>query len=171
MLASKIKSFSQICKIAKQLKKEGKKVVFVHGFFDILHKGHATLLIEAKKYGDVLVVGVDHDDNGPILKGPKRPINNHQSRMFVLSMLEPVDYVFLIPSFKKLKKADNIRNFFCKRIYFDLKPDMVATCVKAGRYGYLKKKGAEAVGAKFVDINHGIYDKKTTKIIELLEKK
>lgn len=144
-------------------------MVLVHGFFDILHRGHVTLLVEAKKLGDVLAVGVDHDDNARILKGPGRPINDHDSRMFVLANLEPVDYVFLISSFKKLKKMDDIYNF-CKEFYLDLKPDVVVTSVKAGKFGLLKKKQAEASGAKFVDIDHGIYDKKTTKIIKLLGK-
>lgn len=96
----KIKSFKQVCKICKNLQNKGKKKVFVHGVFDILHRGHVTLLREAKKLGDVLVVGVDHDDNARILKGPKRPINDHESRIFILSSIESVDLVFLIPSFK-----------------------------------------------------------------------
>lgn len=167
---SKIKSFSQVCRSTRKLQKEGKKVVFVHGFFDILHRGHVTLLIEAKKLGDILVVGVDHDDNARILKGPGRPINDHDSRMFVLAAFEPVDYVFLIPSFKRLKKAGDIHGFY-QQFYLDLKPDVVATSIRAGRHSLIKKKHAETAGAKFVDINYGIYDKRTSKIIELLERK
>jgi len=83
----KIKSFRTVCKIGRGFQKKGKKVVFCHGFFDILHRGHVTLLVEARKLGDVLVVGVDHDNNAKILKGPNRPINDHNSRMFVLASM------------------------------------------------------------------------------------
>jgi len=99
-MKKKIRNFDEVCKICHKLQGEGKRIIFVHGFFDILHRGHVTLLNEAKKLGDVLVVGVDHDDNAKILKGPGRPINDHDSRMFVLASLEPVNYVFLIRSFK-----------------------------------------------------------------------
>ena len=164
----KIKSFKNICKIVKKLQKEGKKIVFVNDVFDILHKGHVTLLVEAKKLGDVLVVGVDHDDNAWILKGEGRPIHDHQSRMFVLSKLEPVDYVFLIPSFGKTKDPDKINNFY-RKLHLSLKADVIATCVRAGKHGHFKKKHAEAVGAKFVDIKHNSYDISTSKIIERLK--
>lgn len=166
----KVKSFRKVCQITAKLKKQGKKIVFVLGIFDILHRGHVALLVEAKKRGDILVAGVDHDDNTRILKGPGRPINDYDSRMFVLANLEPVDYVFLIPSFKAkgLITAEEISDFY-KRFYLELKPDIVATCVKAGKHGAFKKKLAEKAGAKFVDIDHGFYGTTTSKIIELLE--
>ncbi len=161
----KIKSFKEICEIASKLKKKGKKIVLVHGFFDVLHKGHVTLLVEAKKLGNVLVVGIDHDDNAKILKGPNRPINNHDSRMFVVANMEPVDYVFLIGSIKG-KNINLIEDFYCQEIYKRLAPDIVASCLKAGKHGHLKKKQAEDVGAKFVDINL-IYDIHTTNILKI----
>jgi len=54
------------------------------------------------------------------------------------------------------------------KLYEDLNPDIVATSLKAGKHGYLKKSHAKAAGVKFVDIDHGLCDIKTTKIIELL---
>jgi D-beta-D-heptose 7-phosphate kinase/D-beta-D-heptose 1-phosphate adenosyltransferase len=169
-MMKKIRSFRSICRVVRKLQKEGQRVVFVHGFFDILYRGHVTLLVKAKKLGDVLVVGVDHDDNARIIKGPGRPINDHDSRMFVLSQLEPVDYVFLIPSFKENKKTKRVQDFFCDQIYAELGPDIIATCVKAGKYRRLKEKHARAAGAKFVDVDHGIYDVSATNIIEKLKK-
>ena len=163
----KIKPFKDVCKVCHSLQRKGKKIVFVHGFFDILHKGHVTLLVEAKKLGDVLVVGVDHDDNAKILKGPNRPINDHNSRMFVLANLEAVDYVFLIDSFKKTIIGKDLEAL-CVRYYEKLRPDIVATCVKAGKYGDLKRRQAEAVGIKFVDIKNSLYDIGTSKIIKIL---
>lgn len=71
----------------------GKKIVFTNGCFDILHKGHVTYLNEAKKLGDLLVVGLNSDASVKRLKGPERPINNEKDRQFVLSNLRSVDFV------------------------------------------------------------------------------
>jgi rfaE bifunctional protein nucleotidyltransferase chain/domain len=162
----KIKNFKEVCKICHKIQDQGKKVVFCHGFFDILHRGHVTLLIEAKKLGDVLVVGVDHDDNAKILKVPGRPINDHDSRMFVLANLEPVDFVFLIEAYKKVKK-DDTSVFYSKEIYERLNPNIVGNSLKAGRYGKLKKTQAESLGIRFVDLDY-IHKVNTSKIIKLL---
>jgi rfaE bifunctional protein nucleotidyltransferase chain/domain len=162
----KIKSFNQVLKITNNLKKEGKKIVFVHGFFDILHAGHLQLLLEAKKLGDVLIVGVDHDDNAKILKGPNRPINNHAVRMFVLSNIEHVDFVFLIPSVKG-KKFDAFSDFYVGEIYQTLRPHFIVSNIKSGQYDKLKKKDAKKIGAKFVNIPYR-YGLSTTKIIKAL---
>jgi rfaE bifunctional protein nucleotidyltransferase chain/domain len=71
----------------------GKKIVFTNGCFDILHRGHVTYLTEARKLGDVLVVGLNSDDSVKRLKGPERPINNELDRQYVLSQLKAVDCV------------------------------------------------------------------------------
>ena len=63
--------------------------------FDILHLGHVKYLEEAKKFGDVLVVGVNSDASVKQNKGDKRPINDEKSRISVLAALESVDYAFL----------------------------------------------------------------------------
>lgn len=72
---------------------KGKKIVFTNGCFDILHRGHVTYLAEAKKLGDLLVMGVNSDASVKRLKGPERPINNEEDRKYVLSQLKPVDFV------------------------------------------------------------------------------
>lgn len=71
---------------------EGKKIVFTNGCFDILHKGHVSYLAEARKLGDLLVIGVNSDASVKRLKGPERPINNEMDRAFVLSQLKSVDF-------------------------------------------------------------------------------
>src|SRR5690606_40919246 len=71
---------------------KGKKIVFTNGCFDILHRGHVTYLAEAKKLGDLLVMGVNSDASVKRLKGPERPINNEEDRKYVLSQLKPVDF-------------------------------------------------------------------------------
>lgn len=70
-----------------------KKVVFTNGCFDILHPGHVAYLFEAKSLGDVLVVGLNSDASVKRLKGPSRPINDENSRKYVLESLKPVDFV------------------------------------------------------------------------------
>ena len=72
---------------------EGKKIVFTNGCFDILHRGHVTYLAEAKKLGDLLVIGLNSDASVKRLKGPDRPINNEEDRKYVLSQLKSVDFV------------------------------------------------------------------------------
>ena len=74
-------------------KNEGKKIVFTNGCFDILHRGHVTYLNEAKKLGDILVIGLNSDNSVRKLKGPERPINNELDRGYVLSQLRSVDFV------------------------------------------------------------------------------
>ena len=71
---------------------ENKKIVFTNGCFDILHKGHVTYLTEARKLGDLLVIGVNSDASVKRLKGPDRPINNEQDRAYLLSQLKSVDF-------------------------------------------------------------------------------
>src|SRR5262249_42679152 len=68
-------------------RQQGRRVVFTNGCFDILHKGHVTLLHRAKALGDVLVVGVNTDAGIRRLKGPERPINCLEGRLQVLAAL------------------------------------------------------------------------------------
>lgn len=70
-----------------------KKIVFSNGCFDILHKGHISYLQEAKKLGDILIVGLNSDSSIKRLKGQDRPINSEDDRAFVLAGLECVDFV------------------------------------------------------------------------------
>lgn len=72
-----------------------KGVVFTNGCFDILHEGHVRYLNQAKKLGDHLVVGLNSDESVKRLKGESRPINNEQSRKYVLENLKAVDEVIL----------------------------------------------------------------------------
>ena len=77
----------------RRLKAEGKKIVFTNGCFDILHAGHITYLREAKRLGDVLVIGLNSDDSVKRLKGESRPVNNLFDRQLLLTSLEFVDFV------------------------------------------------------------------------------
>ncbi len=74
----------------------GARVVFTNGCFDIIHVGHVRYLREAKKLGDVLVVGLNTDESVSRIK-PGRPINGEKERAEVLASLGMVDYVVLFP--------------------------------------------------------------------------
>lgn len=77
------------------LKSQNKKVVFTNGCFDILHVGHLRYLNEAKKQGDVLIIGVNSDASVKRLKGESRPINNQFDRAEMLCGLKAVDYTVI----------------------------------------------------------------------------
>jgi len=91
----KITTLKKLVPIVEKLKKNNKKIVTTNGVFDILHLGHVAYLEEAKKLGDVLIVGVNSDASARQNKGDKRPINGEKSRIGVLAGLESVDYTFL----------------------------------------------------------------------------
>ncbi len=78
---------------ARAVGKNGEKIVFTNGCFDILHAGHVGYLEQARKLGDRLIVAVNGDDSVRRLKGAGRPINSADRRMAVLAGLEAVDWV------------------------------------------------------------------------------
>jgi len=90
---SKIKDFTQISRIAKRLKEQKRKIIFTNGCFDILHRGHASYLEQAKGLGDILILGLNSDESIKRLKGESRPINTLEDRAFVIGALESIDYV------------------------------------------------------------------------------
>jgi rfaE bifunctional protein nucleotidyltransferase chain/domain len=81
--------------LVSRLKAEKKRIVFTNGVFDIIHRGHIEYLNEAKKLGDVLVVGLNSDSSVRRIKGNTRPINNENDRAVVLVNLKPVDFVVI----------------------------------------------------------------------------
>ncbi len=72
-------------------RREGKRVVFTNGVYDILHPGHVRYLEHARAEGDVLVVGVNSDRSVRANKGPARPINPDQERAELIAALSAVD--------------------------------------------------------------------------------
>lgn len=72
---------------------EGQKVVFTNGCFDILHAGHVRYLTEARRLGDMLIIGLNSDLSVRRLKGPTRPVCPEEDRAEVLAALGVVDAV------------------------------------------------------------------------------
>ena len=146
---SHIKTFNEIENTVARLKKQGKKIVFTNGCFDILHRGHVQYLDTAKSFGDVLILGLNSDASVSALKGPTRPINNEDDRAYILAALESVDYV--------VKFTDDTPYDLIKII----QPD---TLVKGGDYEGKDVVGQDIAGQlKLVDFVDG---KSTTKTIE-----
>ncbi len=66
-----------------------------NGVFDLLHVGHIRYLEEAKRRGDILIVGINDDISAQKLKGKGRPIFKEKERAELVASLESVDYVFI----------------------------------------------------------------------------
>ena len=92
-MKGKIKTREELQRLIHTLKKNGKRIVFTNGCFDILHVGHVRYLEQAKSLGDVLVVGINSDRSVRGLKGPRRPILPVEERGEILSGLGCTDYV------------------------------------------------------------------------------
>jgi len=73
----------------------GKKIVFTNGCFDLMHKGHVKVLADCAEFGDILVIGLNSDNSVSRLKGPNRPLQDQDSRAWVIASMHFVDYVVI----------------------------------------------------------------------------
>ena len=112
------------------LHRQGKKIVFTNGCFDILHVGHVRYLREAKKKGDVLILALNSDRSVQAIKGDKRPIVPEEERADVMAALEAVDYVTIFEELTPLALIET------------LKPDVL---IKGGDWEEEKIVGRDAV--------------------------
>lgn len=108
----------------------GQRVVFTNGCFDLLHIGHITLLENARREGDRLVVAINSDASVHGLKGPTRPIMGEHERGRILAALAAVDAVIVFNEATPL------------RLINELRPDVI---VKGGDYSEDKVVGAAEV--------------------------
>lgn len=74
-------------------KRNGRRVVFTNGCFDLLHPGHIRCLEQARALGDALVVAINSDASVRQIKGANRPIVPQEERAELLAALACVDYV------------------------------------------------------------------------------
>ncbi len=138
-------------------RRQGRKIVFTNGCFDILHKGHLEILTRSAEFGDILVVALNTDASVKKLKGEQRPVNNEDFRTWMMASLEIVDAVIL---FDEQTPAELIES---------ITPDII---VKGGDYTVDQVVGAEHV------ISHGgevriipiVKGYSTTGIIEAIQK-
>jgi D-glycero-beta-D-manno-heptose 1-phosphate adenylyltransferase len=150
---NKILNRNQLKDEIDRLRKQGKKIVFTNGCFDILHVGHTRYLQEAKNEGDILILALNSDESVRHLKGEKRPVVPEAERADVLASLESVDFVILFNEQTPLNLIDY------------LKPDVL---VKGGDWAEDQVVGRESVkswGGKVVIIPE-VKGSSTTNIIE-----
>jgi len=134
--------FKGLVAIRRRLKRQGRKVVFTNGCFDLLHAGHVRLFREAKKLGDVLIVALNSDASVRRLKGPARPIFPLQERFEILAAVADIDY---LTSFGEATP---------KRIIAALRPDVL---VKGGDWGadeIVGRAEVEAAGGRVARIRY-----------------
>lgn len=125
-------------------RREGKRVVFTNGCFDILHAGHIDLIRRARALGDLLIVAINADASVSRLKGPDRPIHGEADRAAILSELASVDLVVVFGEDTP------------ERLLETLRPEVL---VKGGDY-----RKEEVVGGAFVESYGG-----RVELIDLLE--
>ena len=94
-IRSKIVSRETLGSILEKKRKEGEKIIFTNGCFDILHRGHIEYLASACDLGDIFVVGLNSDESVHHLKGESRPAVDERSRALTMASFEIVDYVVL----------------------------------------------------------------------------
>ena len=147
---------SKICQVVDlpaALAKLPRPIVFTNGVFDILHRGHASYLDQARNLGGSLVVGVNTDASVKILgKGDDRPINAEADRQALLAALASVDLVVLFSEKTPVALLERVR------------PDIY---VKGGDYAIdtleetrlVKSWGGSAIAIPF------IYDRSTTTLL------
>lgn len=139
----KILEFSKLFEESEKFKKEGKKVVFVSGSYDLLHVGHARFIEQASLQGDILFVGIPSDRALNKLKGYGRPIVSQYSRALTLGHLDSVDRVFVFDSDTVYSSIET------------LKPDIFFTVLESWNLGYkespeyklMKELGGDVVTA------------------------
>ena len=102
-----------------ELKKKNLKLVITNGCFDILHRGHAQYLMQARALGDAMLVLINSDRSVRELKGPSRPVIDEYNRAYMLCALESVDSVVMFDTQR------------CDDMFIELCPDIY---VKGGDY-------------------------------------
>ena len=135
---------NDIAVVRNKIKNDKKSIVFTNGCFDILHRGHASYLNQAKSLGDNLIVGVNSDRSVRALKGESRPVNNESDRAFLIDNLKSVDYVII---FDEDTPYDLIR---------EIQPDFL---VKGGDWkkedivgwDIVKESGGKVLSLKFIE--------------------
>ncbi len=106
---SKTHTLDEARALAQSWRRQGLKVGFTNGVFDLLHPGHVSLLRQARAACDRLVVGVNSDASVKRLKGESRPIQNDASRALVLGSLASVDAVVIFPDDTPLAVIETLR--------------------------------------------------------------
>lgn len=129
-MRSRVLPLKKLLPILRGLKKQGKRIAFTNGCFDLLHIGHLTTLEQIKRRADILVVAVNSDFSVRGLKGAGRPVVPAGERARLVAALKPVDFVTVFSEPTPLKTIRALR------------PDLLA---KGGDWKADRIVGAEVV--------------------------
>lgn len=129
-LQDKVVSLDKARQLVQSWRRDGYKVGFTNGCFDILHVGHLAILSFARAHCGRLIVGLNSDASVKRLKGERRPINKHDDRALLLAGMQPVDAVVLFDDDTPLQAIEA------------LQPDVL---VKGADYTIDRIVGADAV--------------------------
>ena len=125
---------------------KNKKIVFCSGCYDILQSGHAVFFSQCRQYGDILIVGVGRDEIITKLKGPGRPVNPENNRLYLVAAMQDVDYAVLNDSSLSVGKID------FQGIMQQLRPDVFI--LNKDDSGLNEKKDlCEKIGVKMEFVN------------------
>jgi len=136
-----ILSLEQLVERFGRPQRNGKRIVFTNGCFDLLHPGHVHSFEAARALGDVLIIGLNSDESVRTLKGPGRPVIPQDERAEILASMECVDAVVI---FDELTP---------QRVVAALLPDVL---VKGGDWPgnqIVGREEVEAAGGKVVLID------------------
>lgn len=139
-MESRIKTRPEMVDIVRKLRTQGKQIVFTNGCFDLLHVGHLHSFREAKRQGDVLIVGLNSDTSVRALKGQGRPFVPETQRAEMLAALRDVDYVVIFPELDPLS------------IVTDLLPDVLVKGEDWAEGAVVGQDVVEAHGGKVVRV-------------------
>lgn len=148
----------------KKFRQAKKKIVLTQGTFDLVHIGHARYCEAAKKFGDVLIVGVDNDAKVKHRKGPDRPIVPEGERLEMLTHLRSVDLVVLKqndePKFHLVKTVQPNVLVVTRENYDRYSPEQIAELQKyCGRIEVLEPQATTSTSAKIRLLQMGAADK------------
>ncbi|MBC8180260.1 D-glycero-beta-D-manno-heptose 1-phosphate adenylyltransferase [candidate division KSB1 bacterium] len=111
----KLITLDELLQLKKDLVKAQKKISWTNGCFDFMHAGHVDYLERAKKYGDLLVVGMNSDRSVKRYKGDLRPICNEIHRAQVLNALCCVDYIVIFEEKTPIRIIEKLQpDFYIK---------------------------------------------------------
>lgn len=157
MLVGRMLKLEDLSDFSKAVKSKGKKIVFTAGNWDLIHIGQMRYLLEAKKKGDVLVVGVQSNEAIKEVKGPGKPILDEMVRAETLCFLKSVDFVIINP----VPSSKAIIELLQPDIYISVAEEWAADYKESKEY-----KAVQAYGGNFDIVERQSLAISTTQIIE-----
>ena len=155
-MSDKLLTKKQLKLISIKLKKQKKKIILVHGVFDVVHFGHISHFQEAKSHGDILVVSITPDRF--VKKGFNKPYFNELQRAHFLSSLEIIDYVIINDNKSSISVINELKpSIYCKGPDYSKKSGDIA-----GNLG-AEKNAVEKFGGRLIFTKGKLYS--STKIL------